>query len=113
MPDRRTEPRIAAALQAIDGDPGHANVEQLARAAKLSPARFRVLFTESTGMAPKAYVNERQLRLATDLLRNGTLSIREVATECGFCNDHYFHRVFKNRYGVTPSAWRASGTTGL
>jgi len=113
LPDRRTEPRIAVALQAIDADPGQANVEQLARAAKLSPARFRVLFIESTGMAPKAYVGERQLRLAMELLRDGTQSIREIAAECGFCNDHYFHRVFKNRYGLTPSAWRASGAAGL
>jgi AraC-like DNA-binding protein len=110
LPQRRADPRIAAALQAIDAEPGHANVAQLAHAAGLSPARFRVLFAAATGMAPKPYLGERQLRLAARLLRGSARSVREVAAECGFANDHYFHRVFKQRYGATPSTWRRAGT---
>jgi len=106
------DPRIAAAIHAIEDDPGHANVNQLARAAELSPARFRQLFLHSTGQAPKAFVAERQWRKACELLRDGNASVRDVAAECGFCNDHHFHRRFKARFGTTPSQWRRLSPSG-
>lgn len=105
-PGRSGDPRIAAALQTIAADPGHANVDQLARAAALSPARFRQLFHHCTGRAPKQTIAEQQAERASRLLRESRLSVREVATECGFSSDHHFHRRFKQRFGMTPSQWR-------
>ncbi|HEY4201810.1 MAG TPA: helix-turn-helix domain-containing protein [Devosiaceae bacterium] len=36
------------------------------------------------------------------------LSIAQVAASCGFLDPSTFNRMFRNRYGVTPSAMRAS-----
>jgi AraC-like DNA-binding protein len=107
-PEAHGDPRIIATLQTIEADPGRANVAELARSTDLSPARFRQLFARATGQTPKAYVAERQLDKAINLLRTGKTSVRDIAAECGFCNDHHFHRRFKERFGETPSQWRRS-----
>jgi transcriptional regulator GlxA family with amidase domain len=51
------------------------------------------------------YLWESRLALAVDMLRrsNGRAQIGEIAHRCGFSNHAHFSRVFKKRYGATPS----------
>ncbi|WP_428385285.1 AraC family transcriptional regulator [Nevskia ramosa] len=54
----------------------------------------------------------RRLEQAAKLLgRRDTvsLSITEIALACGFSDSSHFSRLFGNRYGLTPSAYRLSG----
>lgn len=39
-------------------------------------------------------------------------SISEIAQMCGFREPLYFSRVFKNKYGVSPSAYQQKGKSG-
>ncbi len=52
------------------------------------------------------YVMKKRMEKAARLLINSELSIREVAEECGFCDNEYFSRCFKNYYGTSPVSWR-------
>jgi AraC-like DNA-binding protein len=66
---------------------------------------------ESEGTTFSGYVLEQRLtrahRMLTDLgLRNWTISA--IAFEVGFGNLSYFNRVFRRRFGATPSDTRTS-----
>ena len=57
------------------------------------------------------FVQDRRLEAAHALLRNPsyrTQSVSSIAYQCGFTEAGHFSRVFRKRYGVTPSALRRS-----
>lgn len=62
--------------------------------------RFRQLF----GTSLIAYRNERRLQLAVQLLQ--TKNITATAEALGYSSIITFSRAFRNRYGVSPSAFR-------
>ena len=43
------------------------------------------------------------------LLRDGRLSLSDVALSCGFADQSHFTRVFTKLTGLTPGAWRREG----
>ena len=52
-------------------------------------------------------INEKRLTQArTLLLSEPPLLMWEIAEQCGFTSQHYFCRVFKNRFGLTPQRYR-------
>ena len=69
---------------------------------------FARRFKASTGNAPYAYVIEARLRRAEDLLRQGQLSLADIALEAGFSSQSHFTSTFTQRNGVSPSAYRQS-----
>ncbi len=55
-------------------------------------------------------LNAMRLDRASDMLadpRAGGLPVAEIAFRNGFLDPGYFTRLFRKRFGVTPSAWRA------
>ncbi len=52
------------------------------------------------------YVMKKRMDKAAKLLLHSELSIREIAEECGFTDNEYFSRCFKNYHGASPFAWR-------
>lgn len=101
--DRRVELVIAQ----IETDVARAwEIAELAALVNLSASRFRHLFKEETGRTVNQYLRERRLVLAEFLLRTTFLSIKEVKSEAGVSSMSHFVQYFKERYGVTPSAYR-------
>lgn len=47
------------------------------------------------------------LAKARDLLVNSQLSVSAIIKELGFTNRSYFYRIFREKYGMTPKAYRA------
>jgi AraC-like DNA-binding protein len=106
----------AARLSAIKGDvisklgSEHLDINGVARQRSVTPRYVQMLF-ESEGTTFSGYVLEQRLtrahRMLTDLgLRNWTVSA--IAFEVGFGNLSYFNRVFRRRFGATPSDIRTS-----
>lgn len=79
------------------------SVGTLAREAGMSPRRFAAVFREVCGKPPMDYVIGVRLDRAVELLREGRLTVSEVAARTGFATVHYFSRVFRQRRGVPPS----------
>ncbi len=52
------------------------------------------------------YLNELRLKNAKKMLDNSTKSIKAIASECGFSDQNYFSKVFRKKYGKTPSEYR-------
>ena len=78
------------------------NLELMARSAGLSKYHFHRLFAATYGITPAAYVSQRRVERAQDLLRATTLSITEVCHLVGFSSLGSFSSRFKEVVGETP-----------
>ena len=66
------------------------------------PYSFRRKMKQLYGLNIRDFVTESRLADAVSLLREGTLSIKEIAYKSGFVNAAYFSRVFTNYFGISP-----------
>lgn len=104
VPHARKLAPIVARLQANLAQA--VSIEALAKAAELSPSRFRVLFKHYTGHSVVRYQNWLRVNKAKDLLLSGEYSVTEAAQEVGFVDVYYFSRLFKKLTGFSPSYYR-------
>lgn len=68
------------------------------------------LFKESTGTSINRYLNEFRIKRSAHMLKATTLSVSDIATQCGFEYAHYFSRQFKQIMGISPSLFRKDST---
>lgn len=78
-------------------------VAKLASEARMSPQRFSAVFRQVCGKAPMDYVIDVRLDRASELLREGRLTVSQIAAHTGFSSVHYFSRLFRRRRGMTPT----------
>ena len=70
----------------------------------LSPARLCRVFRSVVGRTPTAYLIDLRLSQAHRFLQEGQVSVKEVARYVGITDANYFARIFRRRFGLTPSA---------
>ena len=92
----------------------HANLETdvrldaIARTAGMSRSHLIRTFRRSTGKTPHQYLLEQRIERAQTHMRQGFLSLTEIALSTGFSNQHHLARVFRRVTGMTPSQFRLS-----
>ncbi len=64
------------------------------------------LFKKETGTTFSKYLNSVRLTKAEKLLLCTKEKVTSVSEACGYENATHFNRVFKKRYGLTPSEYR-------
>jgi AraC family transcriptional regulator len=79
-------------------------LSEIAAAAGLSPYYLARRFKHTIGSTVHQYVVAQRLEAARQLLLAGTHTIAEVATLTGFADQSHLHRLFKQRFGVTPGS---------
>lgn len=100
-------PVVQKAVVKIENDlAGDLSLSAVAAALNVSAGYLSGLFKKETGETLTAFVTDRRIAHAKRLLRNTSLQIQTVAQHCGILDLHYFCRVFKERTGETPSAYR-------
>lgn len=67
---------------------------------------FRKKFRAATGIAPGKFQIDARIDRAVALLYQGHHTMREIAEMLGFCDEFYFSRCFKQRFGQAPCAFR-------
>ncbi len=72
----------------------------------LTPAYVSYIFKKETGQTLVKYVTDMKMVKAKKMLEEGNLKIVQVARICGYENQSYFNRLFKNYYGITPKQLR-------
>lgn len=79
----------------------------LAKALSCSRATLYRAFSDH-GVTVSTYIREQRLLAMRQLLKSApaSLPIAEVAARCGFYDAPNISRLFRNRYGVSPSAMR-------
>lgn len=104
------DPQIGSALARIHRSPGEDwTVDRLATLAGLSRSRFSLRFKTLLSVSPAQYLLQWRIRLAATWLRNGYMSLSQVASELGYESEASFSRAFKRFLGISPSAVRNSG----
>jgi AraC family transcriptional regulator len=78
---------------------------ELSAVAGSSRSHFARAFRNTVGMAPHAFVLQRRLARAVDLLARRKLSMQEVADRCGFSDQAHLTRCFKSKFGHPPSLY--------
>ena len=84
------------------------SVEDIAREAHISKRVCFRLFQENLYMTPLEYMTSYRLRKACQRLVDTNESITQIAYNCGLGSSSYFGKVFRERYGCTPAAYRKS-----
>ncbi len=83
-------------------------LELLAKHAGLSAHHFHRVFHAELGVTLYAKLQSIRLQKAANLLiTNTNSSISEIAQQCGYTSHSAFIRVFKKRFNLTPTHWRA------
>ncbi len=79
--------------------------EQVAGVFRISEDHLTRLFRIHAHCGFVEFVRAERFRLAERLLTTSRFSVKEVAAACGFNHSEYFIKRFRERYGITPTAW--------
>jgi AraC-like DNA-binding protein len=82
-------------------------VEDMARAAGLSPAHFSRMFRRTFGETPHVYLLTRRLERAAALLRTTDRSVADICISVGLSSVGSFTSSFTRLYGTSPTGYRA------
>jgi AraC-like DNA-binding protein len=98
--ERRAKELISANLEE------NLSTGDLARECSLSAGHFARAFRRSTGLSPHQWLVWCRVEKAHGLLRDGGLSLAEIARACGFADQSHFTRAYTRLRGISPGAWR-------
>jgi AraC family transcriptional regulator len=101
--------QVRRAKEILDANlDGRVLLKEVARECGLSVGHFSRAFRSTTGAAPYQWFMTRRVEAAKEMLRDGRLSLSEVALACGFADQSHLTRVFTGMVGISPGAWRRS-----
>jgi AraC-like DNA-binding protein len=82
------------------------SIADLAALARLSRQYFAHAFRRSFGAGPHAYIVERRIARAQELMLVSDEPLSRIALDCGFSDQPHFTRAFRAAVGETPRAWQ-------
>jgi len=82
------------------------DLKETAKAACLSKAHFTKLFKKHTGVTPHEYYINYKIGKVKEKLLDANLSIAQAFAACNMDYNGHSAGVFKNKTGVSPSAYR-------
>lgn len=82
-------------------------IKQISAYATLSPFYFIRAFKKKTHLTPHAYLLNKKITIAKQLLSQG-MDISQVALEVGFFDQSHFHKIFKQYVATTPHEYKSS-----
>lgn len=81
-------------------------IEEMAQLSYYSTSHFMKFFKLNMHTSFTSYLNNYRLTIAARLLTTTHNTILEIATQTGFENLSYFNRLFRKKYGTSPSQYR-------
>ncbi|MEM9809145.1 MAG: response regulator [Cyanobacteria bacterium P01_D01_bin.56] len=101
-------PRLTKVFEFIEANYQRSiNLTDVAQAVGYSPAYLTNLSQSQTGRTVKAWIIERRMAQARQLLTTTAESIKKIADSIGYADAGYFTRQFRKLHGVTPQMWRS------
>lgn len=85
---------------------GNINYPELCKLVGLSQSRLCTVFKAATGHCISFELLEQRLHEAEKLLSTTSIKVSEICFQCGFNDLSYFHRKFKEKFGLTPRQLR-------
>lgn len=104
--------RLKDALERIEQRlEGRLDVEEIAKAACVSPFHFQRVFLILTGMTVAEYTRKRKLTLAAQELATTSSKVSDVALKYGYDSPESFTKAFRKIHGIPPSEARNPGVS--
>lgn len=82
------------------------SAERLCQMMQMGKSRFYQLYQAFFHATPKEDLIQARLQRALYHMSNRSVTVQEAAYQAGFKNSNHFHRLFKQRFGCTPAAYR-------
>lgn len=82
------------------------NLSEIARSVGTYREKLTLMFREQTGMTVFAFIREARIARGVELLQQTNMDVQDIALMIGFHNAGNFATAFRERIGVTPSAYR-------
>lgn len=83
------------------------SVAKAAESAAMSKRNFQRRFKCEFGMTPLEYLLRTRFEVVCSMLRNTDLPVDKIARRCGMGDGNRLGRLFKERYGMSPTQFRA------
>lgn len=84
----------------------HYTIGELAERFEISPTAMKNCFKGIYGVPIYAYFRTYRLQIAERLLREGELSVAEIAAKIGYTNPNKFTSAFCSEYGMPPTRYK-------
>ncbi|MCB5239241.1 AraC family transcriptional regulator [Niallia circulans] len=98
---------VIEALTYIEENYKNGTLNELAEQLHQSVSSLSKNIKKATGYTFKELLQEKRLSKSKNLLETTDLSIKWIIEEVGYDNISYFYRIFKEKYGMTPKAFRS------
>lgn len=78
----------------------------IAKILNIHPTTLTRNIHAATGMNPMEYITAWRMQLVLSMIRTSGRSFKEIAEEAGFANANYLAKVFRKKFGISPSEFR-------
>jgi AraC-like DNA-binding protein/quercetin dioxygenase-like cupin family protein len=102
---RPTDPRLAAAADALAADPAGATLTSLATAAAVSARTLTRLVADRLGLTVPYWRSQYRLAASLLLLTDGA-TVTDTAHRCGWRNASAYIAAFRAAFGTTPATYQ-------
>ena len=85
------------------------SLQEIAEASGLSAPYFSTIFKEEMGENLSNHLNRLRIEKAATMLMETELTLNEIAGSCGFEDQSWFSKIFKNFTGQSPGRYREKG----
>jgi AraC-like DNA-binding protein len=101
----KTEKRqLKTVIEFINADLAHDwTIPELAHQVGLSSTRLKIGFKQFNGQPIGRYIQNQRLLMAKQLIDNDNMTITESSLSVGYSSPSYFARIFKRKFGYSPS----------
>lgn len=86
------------------------NSEMIAKTMCLSKSQLNRKVKSLTGMNTSSYIKQLRLARAQMFLKDPKKTIGDIVMMCGFESASYFTKMFKEKFGITPSEYKRNNT---
>jgi YesN/AraC family two-component response regulator len=87
------------------------SLKEIAAVSGLSAPYFSTIFKDEMGENLTNFLNRLRVEKASIMLRETESSIKGISSDCGFEDQSWFSKIFKNYTGISPGKYREHGGT--